>query len=117
MEAFAVRGLEGGDRGLAFVPRGFGAKEDAVPVVVGKSFTIVIPDGVELAGGAELLTLRSELLDIRKALVVVGIDARPVIDTGGDPGLDMSVGKWSDERSEAFRMRVRTPRQPRWCSF
>jgi hypothetical protein len=109
MEACAVRRLEARERGLPFVPRGFGAEEDAVPVVVGKSFPIVIPDGVELAGGPELLTLRGELLDVCKALVVVGIDARPVIDAGGDPGLDMSVGKRSDEAREAFRMGLVLP--------
>ena len=87
VEDGAVGGLEGGDGGFALVPCGFGSEEDAVPVVVGEGFAVVVPDGVELAGGAELLAVAGELLDVGEGVVPVGIDAGPVVDAGGDPGL------------------------------
>ncbi len=102
-------GLEGGDGGFALVPCGFGTEEDAVPVVVGEGFAVVVPDGVELAGGSEFLAVVGELLDVGEGVVPVGIDAGPVVDAGGDPGLEVGVGEGRDEAGEAAGLRVVLP--------
>ena len=68
------------------MPGGLGSEEDGVPVGVEEGLAVVVPDGVELAGGSELLALRGELLDVGQGVVPVGIDAGPVVDAGGDPG-------------------------------
>ncbi len=39
------------------MPGGLGAEEDAVPVGVDERLAVVVPDGVELAGGSELLSI------------------------------------------------------------
>ena len=74
-----------------------------------RRFAIVVPDGVELAGRAELLAVAGELLNVVEAVVVVGIDARPVVDAGSDPGLKAGVGEGRDEAVEALGLRVVLP--------
>ena len=93
--ALLERGISIG--GLAGLPCGGGAEEDAVPVLVEEAFAVVVPDGVELAGRAELLAVAGELLDVVEAEVVVGVDDAEVVDAGRDPGLEAGVGERREE--------------------
>src|ERR1019366_10422620 len=102
-------GLEGGNGGFAFVPGGFGAEEDPVPVVVGERLAVVVPDSVELASDAELLALESELLNVDEGVIVIWIDAGPVIDAWGDPGLHVGVGERGNPGGVAFGLWVVLP--------
>ena len=56
---------------FAGLPGGGGAEEDAVPVVVDEGLAVVIPDGVEDAGGVLALAFGDELLDVDEGVVVV----------------------------------------------
>ena len=89
--------LEGGDEGLAGLPGGGGSEEKAVPVLVGEGFAVVVPKGVELAGGPGALAREGELLDVGEAEVEVGVDLAVVVDGGGDPGFDSGVGEGMDD--------------------
>ncbi len=65
-------------------------------VVGGEGFAVVVPDGVELAGGAQLHAFAGEALDVGEGVVPVGVDAGPVVDPGCDPGFDAGVGEGLD---------------------
>jgi hypothetical protein len=72
VEGCSVAGLEVGDGSFALMPGGLGSEEDAVPVVVGEGFAVVVPQGVELALDAKLLAVEGELLDVGRALFQLG---------------------------------------------
>ncbi len=97
VEDLGVGLLELGDGGLAVLPGGGGAEEDAVPILVEEAFAVVVPDGVEGAGGAEALAVADELLDVEQGEGVVGVDLAVVVDAGGDPGLEAGVGEGGEE--------------------
>ena len=101
VEDGAVGGFVGGDGGFAGLPGSGCSEEDAVPVVVGEGFAVVVPEGVELAGGPGALAGEGELLDVGEAEVVVGVDLAVIVDGGGDPCFDASVGEGGDDFGEA----------------
>ena len=115
VEEGAVGLLEGGDVGGAGLPGGGGTEEEGVPVVVGEGFAIVIPGGGEDAGGVLAVAFCDELLDVDEGVVEVGPDGGPVVDAGGDPGLDAGLGVGGEERGEAvFWVGGCTTRLRRW---
>ena len=101
--------LELRDRAFAGLPGGGSSEEDSVPVVGGEGFTVVVPNGVELAGGADFLAVAGELLDVEQAVVVVGVDAGPVVNARGDPGLKAGVGVGLEVLQKAVRVGVVLP--------
>ena len=74
-----------------------------------EAFAVVVPDGVQLAVAAETLAVAGELLNVIEAVDVVGVDAAPVVDAGGDPGLKAGVGEGLDVAVEAVGLRVVGP--------
>ncbi len=97
VEDLGVGLLELGDGGVAVLPAGGGAEEDAVPVLVDEALAVVVPDGVEDAGRAEALAVADEPLDVFEGEGVVGVDLAVVVDAGGDPGLEAGVGEGGEE--------------------
>ncbi len=85
------------------LPCGGCAEEDAVPVLISERFAVVVPKGVELAGGAHALAFAGELLDIFEGELLVGVDLAVVVDGGRNPGLEARVEEGFDLRAEAAR--------------
>ena len=85
VEDLRVALLEGLDGGLAGLPGGGCAEEDAVPVLVDEALAIVVPDGVELAGCAQALAVAGELLNVVEREIVVRVDEAEVVDARARP--------------------------------
>ena len=68
----AVALLEGLDGGFARLPCGGGAEENSVPILVEEALAVIVPDGVELSGRAELLAVAGELLNLGRAMLLLG---------------------------------------------
>ena len=78
MEDLTVGVLVVGDRTLARLPRGDRAKEDAVPVHVEKTFSIVVPNRGERASRPETLPGGDEALDVPQRCFVARVNLVPV---------------------------------------
>ncbi len=104
--------LVAGDIAFTLLPSGGGAEDHAIPVVVEEAFVIFfgVPNGIELARCAKTLAVSDEPLDVEQAFVVVGVDAAPVIDARGDPGLDARIGEGANPLFIALWARTILPR-------
>src|SRR6185437_11263417 len=91
------------------LPRRGCTEEDAVPVHVFEAFAIVVPDGVERTGRAEPLTVPNKSLNVEQSVVVVRVDAGPVVNAGSDPGLEACVDERREIAVEAARLGVVGP--------
>ena len=110
VEDLGVALLEGRDAGLAGLPGGGGAEEDAVPVHVGERLAVVVPERVELAGGAVFLAVAGELLDVFEHHGLVGIDLAVVVDRRRNPRFDTGVDVRLQDVGKAVRRRRVAPR-------
>ena len=97
MKHTAVAALELLDAGFAGLPSGRRAEEHTFPELFEQRITVVIPVGIEHAGGAHRLTVAHEGLDVAQCDGVVRIDAIPVIHARRHPRLHADV----TERLEA----------------
>jgi len=91
-EGVAV-GRGGGEAGL---PACGGTEDDAEPILVEEAFAIVVPDGVEDAGGAEALAGFDEAGDVVEGIVAERVDEAPVGVAGGDPGFNAGLFEGED---------------------
>ena len=87
----------------------FVAKNDDFIAFTKQVAELVVSQNPADVAALSALPLNGELLDVGEAVVVVGIDARPVVDAGSDPGLETCVGKWGEIAVEATRLGVIDP--------
>ena len=72
---------------------GHRAKQHAVPVHVEEAFAIVVPDGVDAAGGAQPLPVANKALDVPERGFGNGKDLVPVGVARRHPGLNAGLGE------------------------
>src|SRR5271155_6090220 len=82
MEDGAIGSLELREIAAAGLPAGRRSKEHAVPILLKQPFSVVVPDRVEHAGAMGGLAVADEALNIAQRVVVVGVDAVPVVHSG-----------------------------------
>src|SRR6185437_8504445 len=96
-------------------PRGGGSEKNAVPVHVIEALAVIVPDGGERSGRAKALAVANETLNVEQRHIVVGIDARPVIDSWRNPSLEARVGEWREITIETARFWIVGPRNGNRC--
>src|SRR4051812_17184502 len=97
MEHSAVTRRKCVDAALPLLPRGGGAEQIAVPGLIEQRFAVVIPRSVDHSGGAELLSVAHEALDVDEGDRIVGVDTIPAAYAGSDPRLHSHIAKGSDQ--------------------
>ena len=91
VEDLRVALLEGGDGDSPGCQAAVAPKRMPYQFMVGEGFAVVVPEGVELAGGAVFLAVAGELLDVFEHDGLVGVDLAVVVDGGRNPRFDAGV--------------------------
>jgi hypothetical protein len=109
MKDRAVILLEAGDIAGAGLPGRGRAEQNRIPVLSEESLAVVVPDGVQHAGAAGLLSIGDKALDVPQRHIEIRPYAIPVVHTGRNPGFHAGMRVGVEPAREALRFGLIVP--------